>query len=146
MRIWSCCSPVISLAVYKRCQWIKTVYLSMTRSRAEATNCLRVHVSQNRIAGVFIYKSIVYLFEWDTNDEPEVGSGHVIKQRTWAFYCAATCARRSQCGIFLSLPYAGFPTSLPTAVFQKSVSLMRLPQNLRGSRITIVALVDERFI
>lgn len=68
MRIWSCCSPVISLAVYKRCRWIKTPYLSMTGSRGEGKEppaCARVPKS---------LKSTVYLCECAANHEPEGNS------------------------------------------------------------------------
>lgn len=35
MRIWSCCSPVITLAIYKCCRWINALYLFMTGDTEE---------------------------------------------------------------------------------------------------------------
>lgn len=82
MRIWSCCYPVITLAIYKCCHWINALYLSMTGTREE-TKQWALCVSQSIIRKDFSatlfednsFKSIVYLHEMRSMREPQDSLG-----------------------------------------------------------------------
>lgn len=110
MRIWSCCSPVITLAIYKCCHWINALYLSMTGTREE-TKQWALCVSQSLIRKVFSatlfeaksFKTIVYLHEMGSMREPEgsLGLNAGSFQKATTAYIGTMAARcfSSQCHV-----------------------------------------------